>query len=62
MTTNKIRLTLKKSRHGRIANHKKCLTGLGLRKIGQVVELPQTGPIMGMVRKVAYLLKIEELN
>ncbi len=57
----KIKLTLVKSPHGRLKNHAACLRGLGLRKTNSTSELVKTPEVMGMVNKVAYLLKVEEI-
>lgn len=38
--------------------HKACIRGLGLRRIGHVVELEDTPAIRGMINKVNYLCKI----
>jgi len=61
MAQKKLRLTLIKSRHGRLRAHQACLAGLGLRRIRQTVEVESTPENMGMVRKVAYMLQIEEV-
>lgn len=61
MTTEKIRITLLKSIHGRLKSHQSCIKGLGLRKRHQTVEVLKTPENMGMVNKVSYLLKIEEM-
>lgn len=58
--SGKIRLTLKASRYGRLKNHKACLKGLGLSRIGQTVEVLNTQENCGMIFKVNYLLNIEE--
>jgi large subunit ribosomal protein L30 len=56
----KIRVTLFKSRFGRLPSHMATIKGLGLRKIGQVSELIDTPEVRGMINKVSYLVKIEE--
>jgi large subunit ribosomal protein L30 len=38
-STKDIKVTLVKSRHGRIASHKACASGLGLRKLHQTVTV-----------------------
>ncbi len=38
--------------------HKLVVRGLGLRKINQVVERPDTGAIRGMVAKVPHLVVV----
>ncbi|WP_041350980.1 50S ribosomal protein L30 [Nitrosococcus watsonii] len=55
-----LRVTLVRSTIGRLARHKACVAGLGLRKIGQTVEIIDTPENRGMIQKVSYLLKLEE--
>ena len=55
-----LKVTLVKSTIGRLANHKACVAGLGLRRIGQTVEVADTPENRGMIKKVTYLLKLEE--
>jgi len=57
----KIRVTLIKSTCKRLAKHKACVSGLGLRRMNQTVELADTPAIRGMINKVAYLLKVESV-
>jgi large subunit ribosomal protein L30 len=61
MAGTKLSVTMIKSKFGRLPRHKACLIGLGLRKINQTVELSNTPEIRGMINKVSYMLKIEEL-
>ena len=56
----KIRVTLVKSRHGRLKSHKACVAGLGLRRIHQTVEVIDTPENRGMINRVSYLLRVEE--
>lgn len=56
-----IRLTLVKSKYGRLKNHQSCLMGLGLRRINQTVTVADTPENRGMINTVSYLLKVEEL-
>jgi large subunit ribosomal protein L30 len=56
----KLKLTLLKSRYGRKPGHAECLAGLGLRNRHQSVVVADTPENRGMVRKVAYLLQVEE--
>ncbi|MCR9153275.1 MAG: 50S ribosomal protein L30 [Croceimicrobium sp.] len=58
----KIRVKQVRSKINRPENQKRTLEALGLRKMNQVVEHEATPQIRGMVRKVAHLLEIEELN
>lgn len=55
-----IKVTQLKSSIGRLKNHKACLAGLGLRRIGHTVEVIDTPAVRGMVNKVNYMIKIEE--
>ena len=52
-------ITLTKSPIGRLKNHKASIAGLGLRKIGQTVEVEDSPAVRGMIKQVAYLLKVE---
>ena len=56
----KLKLTLMKSRFGRIPGHAECLQGLGLRNRHQSVVVDATRENSGMIDKVRYLLKVEE--
>ncbi len=56
-----LRLTLLKSLNGRLANHKACAAGLGLRRIRQCKTVEDTPCNRGMVNKINYLLKVEEV-
>ena len=58
--TQTVNVTLVKSLSGRLAAHKACASGLGLRRMHQTVSVAKTPENMGMVRKISYLLKIEE--
>ena len=40
--------------------HKKIVRGLGLRKLNQIVERPDTPAMRGIVAKVPHLLRIVE--
>ncbi len=57
-----IRVTQTKSSAGRLARHKACLTGLGLRRVGHSVEVIDTEANRGMINKVAYMLQVEEAS
>ncbi|MBS0235953.1 MAG: 50S ribosomal protein L30 [Proteobacteria bacterium] len=45
---------------GRLAIQNATLKGLGLGKIGRVVELEDTDAVRGMVRRVAHLIQVVE--
>ena len=53
-------VTLIKSPIGRLKNHKASIAGLGLRKIGQTVKVEDSPAVRGMIKQVAYLLKVED--
>lgn len=57
----KIKITLVKSLIGRKKNHIATANALGLKKIGKTIEHEDTPQILGMIKKVDYLLKIEEV-
>lgn len=59
-TKGKVRVTLIKSKFGRLKNHKACVAGLGLRRINHSVVVEDTPENRGMINKVSYLLKVEE--
>lgn len=62
MAENKyVRLTLVRSKHGRLPTHKACVAGLGLRRMHHTVEVIDTPENRGMINKVSYLLKVEEV-
>jgi len=56
----KIKVTLVKSRHGRLKNHKACVAGLGLRRINQSVVVEDTPENRGMINTVSHLLRVED--
>jgi len=55
-----IQVTLKRSTNKRLASHKACVQGLGLRRIGHTVTVADTPENRGMVNKVNYLVTVEE--
>jgi large subunit ribosomal protein L30 len=57
MSTKTVKVTLVKSLIGRLANHKASAAGLGLRKIGQTVEVLDTPENRGMINRINYLVK-----
>jgi large subunit ribosomal protein L30 len=54
-----VKVTLVKSTIGRIASHKACVAGLGLRRMHHTVEVQDTPANRGMINAVHYLLKVE---
>lgn len=61
MAVKKIKVTLIKSTIGTGRKHQACVRGLGLRRIRHCVELQDTPEIRGMIHKVAYMVKCEEI-
>lgn len=59
-TNKKIKVTLVKTLHHRLAKHKACVAGLGLRRRNHTVEVEDTPAVRGMINKVSYMLKVEE--
>ena len=60
-SVKKVRVRLVKSVNGRLANHRACVRGLGLRRMHHSAVVEDTPCTRGMINKVAYLLKVEEL-
>ena len=54
-------IRLKRSPIGSPFKHRLVLRGLGLRKIRQVVERPNTPQVWGMIHKVWYLVEVENI-
>ena len=61
MAGTKLNVTMTKSKYGRLPRHQACLKGLGLRKINQTVEVFNTAENRGMIKKISYMLKVEEV-
>lgn len=59
-SNRKFKVTLVKSPFGRIAAHRACVSGLGLRRIRQSVIVADTPQNRGMIARVAYMLQVEE--
>ena len=55
-----LKVTLVKSKYGRLKSHKACVAGLGLRKMHQTVTVLDTPQNRGMINRVSYLLSVEE--
>lgn len=58
----KIRVRMVRSEIGGTQRQRKSLRGLGLRKIGDVRELTKSDPVLGMIRKVAHLIAVEDAS
>jgi large subunit ribosomal protein L30 len=62
MSEKKIRVTQVASGNGRKPGQQATLIGLGLNKISKTIEVSATPEVLGMVKKVKHLLKVEELG
>ncbi len=58
----KVRVTQLRSPAGRKPGQRETLIGLGLNKQRRTRELEDTPSARGMIRKVAHLIKVEELQ
>jgi len=57
----KLSVTLVRSKHHRLASHKACVAGLGLRRMHQTVQVIDTPENRGMINRVHYMLNVEEV-
>jgi large subunit ribosomal protein L30 len=55
-----IRLTQRKSRNGCDKRQLATLRSLGLRRIGQTVEVSDSPQIRGMIAKVSHLVEVQD--
>ena len=56
----RVSVTLTRSKHGRLASHKACVIGLGLRRMHQTVQVIDTPENRGMINRIHYMLKVED--
>lgn len=61
MSEKKLRLTLLRSISGRNPRHTATITALGLKRLNQMIEVKDNPAMRGMVEKLAYLLRVEEI-
>ena len=59
--SGKIRIRLTRSSIGALPKQRATVRSLGLRKIGSVAEHEANGAILGMVKKVSHLVKVEKI-
>ncbi len=59
--SKKIKITQVRSIIGKTKKQKDTIKSLGLRKINHSVEKEVSPQILGMVRKVAHIVKVEEV-
>jgi large subunit ribosomal protein L30 len=57
----KLRITQVRSTISHIARNRATVRALGLKKIGQTVEVPDNDATRGMVRAVRFLVSVEEV-
>jgi large subunit ribosomal protein L30 len=57
--SRRIRVRLVKSTIGFDRKQAKVVTGMGLRRIGHTVELPDNDATRGMIQKVRHLVEVE---
>jgi large subunit ribosomal protein L30 len=60
-TSSQVRLTLVKSKFGRLKSHRACVSGLGLRRMHHSVVVADTPENRGMINRIAYLLLVEQV-
>jgi len=60
MSNTTIKIKLIKSSIGRIPNHKKCVKGLGFRRLNQTVSVEDTPSNRGMINKIRDMVQILE--
>ena len=56
----RLSVTLVRSKNGRLASHKACVAGLGLRRMHQTVQVIDTPENRGMINRIQYMLNVEE--
>lgn len=59
---SKLKITLKKSKIGRIDKHIKTVQALGLRKIGQSIVLEDNSAVRGMINTIPFMLDVKEIE
>jgi len=59
---SKLKITLKKSKIGRIEKHIRTCEALGLHKIGQSVIKEDNDAVRGMIRHIAFMVDVEEVK
>ncbi len=58
----RLRITWVKSAIGQPKRQKQTIRALGLRKLHQTVERPDTPDVRGMVDSVGHLVEVEEIS
>ena len=57
---NTLKITQVKSRIGYKKKAKSTLDAMGIKKMNQTVELPDNPAIRGMIKKIEYLVRVED--
>jgi large subunit ribosomal protein L30 len=57
----KLKVKLVRSINGTLPSHKATVKGLGLRRMHHTVIVPSNACTRGMVKKIEYLLSVEEV-
>ena len=55
-----LKITQVKSRIGYKKKAKATLDAMGIKKLNQTVELPDNPAIRGMIKKIEYLIRVED--
>lgn len=61
-TGRSLRVTLIRSTIGRPQDQEATVRTMGLRRLHQTVELPDTPAVRGMIKKVRHLVEVEDGN
>ncbi len=61
MSVKQLKVTQIKSKNGRLAKHKACLLGLGIRRMHHTVVVNDTPENRGMIARVYYMVSVEEI-
>ena len=61
MAKKQMKVTLVRSMFGTGARHQACVRALGLRRLHHSVLVEDSAATRGMLRKVAYMVKCEEV-
>ncbi len=62
MAAKRLHIKLVRSPIGYSVRQKRTVRALGLRKLNQVVEQPDTPAVRGMIFKISHLVKVEEIE
>ena len=62
MAGSRLRITLMRSLSGQNPRQRRTVAALGLRKLHHAVEREGTAALRGMLRVVAHLVRVEEID